>query len=415
MIDRITILGGSSVYVPEFILSLISHNLCVKEIVLTGRTERKLALVSSFCQRLVDRSGLPVKIVGTTDITQAISGAKYIINQIRVGGMQARLRDEKIPPKLGMLGDESLGAGGFANAMRTLPVLFDLNTVIEAFNPNAILINLTNPLGVVVEALTKYSKLTVVGVCDLPAILIKRLSALLRRDPRDLTIDYLGLNHMGWVQDIRMDGRSCMSRLLERIETVEDDGVDRALIQLFRMIPTRTVSLFFHQDQILKRQQECGRFRAEVLYEAERQILKLYEDKNLAEVPDLTRARNAVWYEETIVPLIKAFEDKTEREFVLCVRNDGAIRDLPDNCSVEIPVKVCKGGMRPRKMGNCPRLLRGLFLSLKESDHMTVEAVRHKSYDYALQALTINPLVSSLDGAKRFLDRIIKDEQLDLH
>ena len=415
MIERIAILGGSSVYIPELVLSIISHNLNVKEVVLIGREGPKLKLVAGFCQRLLNKSGFPAVIIATTDPSEGVAGAKYTLNHIRVGGMPARVRDEKLPPKQGMIGDESLGAGGFANAMRTLPVVLDLAARIEEVNPDTTFINLTNPMGVCVEALIKHSKLNVIGVCDLPGAYVKKMADLLRVDVSELTADYIGLNHMGWIQDIKVEGRSCMARILEHLEAEKDDGFDNALIDLFRMIPTRTTSLYFHQDEILKRQQACARFRAEVLHHAEQQILKLYQDESLCEVPELTRARNAVWYEETIVPLIVALEGKKETNTILCVRNNGAIRDLADDCSVEIPVQVSRKGIKPRKVGNCPRFLKGLFQSVKESDRLTVESVRHKSYEFALQALTINPLVPSLDAAKKYLDRIIREERLELH
>jgi len=415
VIGRITILGGSSVYTPEFILSIISHNVNVKEIVLVGRREKKLRLVSQFCQRILDNSGFPAKIVGTRDLAQGVAGAKYVLNHVRIGGMAARLRDEKLPPKYDMIGDESLGAGGFANAMRTLPVVLKQAQQIEEINPDTIFINLTNPMGMIVEALVKYSKLNVVGVCDLPRRYLKKVARILHHDPEDMWVDYIGLNHMGWIQDVKLRGRSCMGQVLEKLERHKEDGFDCELIELFRMIPTRSVSLYFHREDILKQQRSCARFRAEVLQEAEQQILKLYEDKHLCEVPDLTHERNAIWYEETIVPLIEALESREQRDMVLCVRNGESIRDLPDDCSVEIPVRVSNRGLKPRKVGSCPRFLKGLFVAVKESDRLTVEAVRHKSYEFALQALTTNPLVPSIHSAKRFLDRIIKDEQLELH
>ena len=415
MIDRITVLGGSSVYTPELVLSLVTHNVNVKEVVLFGRPGNKLPVVAKFCQRLVDRSGFPMKIVPLTELKPAVAGARYIINHVRVGGMPARARDEMAPPRQGMIGDESLGAGGFANALRTLPVVLQMAAAIEEVNPNAVYINLTNPMGVIVEALSKCSKLNVLGVCDQPGTTVKHVASALRMDPAQLQVDYIGLNHFGWIQDVKLDGRSHMARLLERLEHESNDGLDYELIELFRMVPVRTVSLFFHQDEILKRQQACGRFRAEVLHEAEQQILRLYQESGLCEIPELTRARNAVWYEDTIVPLIQTLEKKEDRETILCVRNDGAIRDLPDDCSVEVPVELGKKGAKPRKMGSCPRSLRGLFIALKECDRLTIEAVRHKSYECALQALTINPLVPSLDAAKKFLDRLIRDEHFELH
>lgn len=415
MIDRIAVLGGSSVYTPEFILSVISHNLNVKEIVLIGRDGPKLPLVSQFCQRLLNKSGFPATIVATSNVEEGVAGARYIINNIRVGGMEARLRDEKLPPKYCMIGDQGIGAGGIANALRTLPVIMNIADTIERVNPEAIFINLANPMGVIVEALIKHSKLNVIGVCDLPGTYIAKIARLLNRDPGEITVNYFGLNHMGWIQDVLIEKRSCMSQVLERIDSTADDGFDRDLISLFRIIPTKTVSLYFHADEVVKKQQNCGRFRAEILFEAEQQILKLYENEHLSDIPDLTRERNAVWYEETILPLIEALESKTEEKRVLCVKNDGAIRDLPDDCSVELQVDVSKKGIKAHKVGNCPHFLRGLFIGCKESERLTIEAVRHRSYEYALQALTINPLVPSMDTAKKYLDKIIKDERHELH
>lgn len=415
MIERITILGGSSVYTPELVLSIISKNLNVKEIVLLGQEGRKLQLVAGFCQRLINKSGFPARIIASTDVKQAVTGAKYIINHIRVGGMQARMRDEMLPPKFEMMGDENLGAGGFANAMRTLPVILNIARQIEEVNPGAVFINLTNPMGTVVEALIKYSNLKVYGACDLPGVYMRKVAQVLQENVTSLKFDYVGINHLGWIQDIKLDKRSCMSRLLEILESQEEEGFDYELIELFRMIPTRHTGTYFHRAEILKKQKACSRFRAEVLHEAEQRILKLYEDEHLYEIPDLTRQRNAVWYEETILPLIEALEDNTEHNIILCVRNGGCIRDLPEDSSVEIPTMVSKKGVEPQMVGSLPRFLRGIYIASKESDRLTVEAVRHKSKEYALQALAINPFVPSLETAKKYLERIVKDERIELH
>ena len=415
MIERITVLGGSGVYTPEFIQSVIAHNLTIKEIMLVGREGPKLPIVARFCQRLLDKSGFPIRVRFTTHVAEGVKGAQYIVNAIRVGGMQARIRDEKLPPKFGMVGDEVLGAGGFANAMRTLPVVFEIAREIEQANPDAIFINLTNPMGILVEALSRYSKLKVIGTCDLPGACVKDIAEVLQCHPNDLWVDYIGLNHVGWVQDVKIDGRSYMPLLLERLERQEADGFDHALINLFRMIPVRTVSLFYSQDEVLKKQRAGGRLRSEMLHEAEPQILALYQDEHLCDVPEPTRERNALWYQETIVPLIVALESRTEHDAILCVRNGESIRDLPEDCSVEIPVKVGKRGIRPHMAGSCPRFLKGMFTAIKESDRLTIEAARHKSYECALQALAVHPLVPSLQAARRFLDTIAKEEGLELH
>jgi 6-phospho-beta-glucosidase len=415
MIDRITVLGGSSVYTPEFVASAVSRNLNVKEIVLFGKPGRKLELVAAFCERLIKKSGFPTKITFSSDIKEAVVGAQYVLNHIRVGGMEARMRDEMLPPKLGMLGDETLGAGGFANAMRTLPIIFELAEQIEEVNPETTLINLSNPMGIIVEALIKYSNLNVVGLCDLPGTYARKVARVLQQEPEDIRVDYVGIAHLGWIQDVKMEKRSYMSKLLELIEENQEDGFDYELIDLFRMIPTRRTGVFFHRDEILKEQRSGTRFRAEILHEAEKRILKLYENKNLCDVPELTRQRNAVWYEDTILPLIEALENSHEKNIILCIKNDKSIRDLPEDCSVEVPTSVSHKGIRTHKVGSLPRFLKGMYLAAKESERLTIEAVRHKSHEYALQALTINPFVPSIDLAQKYLARIVKEEKLQLH
>lgn len=415
MIERLTVLGGSSVYIPEFIQSLISHNLMPKEVVLFGRTGKKLTTVAEFCRRIIHRSGYPAKITASTDLEEAVTGATYILNHIRVGGMAARVRDEKLPPTMGMIGDESLGAGGVSNALRTLPVILEYVERIEQVNADAIFINLTNPMGVVVEALIKQSCLKVVGVCDLPGTYVRKVASILEIPQSDLFVDFIGINHMGWIQNVRVGKKNVMYKVLEHIHTHRPDDFDYELIELFRMIPTRTVSLYFHADRILKQQKSCARFRAEVLHEAEKQILKLYEDPHLTEIPSLTHERNTVWYEQTLIPLLQALEKKKQETLILCVQNNGCIRDLPDDCSVEVSVEVSNKSITPRHVGDSPHFLKGLFQTVKESDRWLVEAVLHKSYEYALQALTINPLVPSLETARTYLDKIVQNEQLELH
>jgi len=415
VIKKIAVLGGSSVYTPEFISSVIAHNLGIKEIFLMGRTERKLKLVAGFCQRLFEKNGFPTKVVATTDVKEAVKGAKYIVNQIRVGGMMARARDEGIPPHFGMIGNESLGAGGFANAARTLPVVFKHVRKIEKFAKDATFIDLTNPISMIVEALVKHSSLSVVGICDTPMIYAQRISKALNTNVQNVWIDYFGLNHLGWIQDVKVNGRSCMERLLDRLGHKQPEGFDVELARLFRVIPTKSVSAYFRRDEILKKQKEMVKFRGEELYETEQQILSLYEDPNLCEVPELTKHRNALWYELSIVPLIGAMESAEPHDFVLCVKNNGALRGMPDDTAVEVPATVSRRGIEVKHVGESPWFLRGLLYAVKASERLAVEAIMQNSYDAALRALVINPLVPSMDAARQFLDKIIEEERLSLH
>lgn len=415
MINRLTILGGSSVYVPEFIRSLISHNLLPKEVVLYGREGSKLNTVAAFCARLIKKSGFPSIITPSTNLEEAVRGAKYVLNHVRVGGMKARVRDEKLPPTMGMIGDESLGAGGISNALRTLPVVLDFATRIEKVNPDCTFINLTNPMGVVVEAVTKKTDLRTIGICDLPGTYTAKVARLLEIPEEELFFDFIGLNHMGWIQNVRHGKQNIMYKVLDAIHEQKPDDFDYDLTELFRMIPTRTVSLYFHADRILKEQKNTALFRGEVLYEAEKQILKEYSDPHLNEIPSMTLERHTPWYEQTLIPLLHALENRKKETLILCVKNEGAIRDLPDDCSVEVPTEVSNRLLAPCHVGDSPHFLKGLFQTVKESDKWVIEAVLHKSYEYALQALTINPMVPSLETAREYLGKVMESESIELH
>ena len=415
MIKRITILGGSSVYIPEFIMSLISHNLNVREIVLYGRESEKLDVVSEFCQRLVRRTGYPGEVHKETNLESAVKDATYILNNIRVGGLKARMRDESLPPLMDMVGDDGVGAGGFSNALRTVPVVLDIAERISAVNKDALFINLTNPVGIVMQALIQRTELNAVGIVDMPASIMRTIAERLRLPVNELDFDFIGLDRLGWIQDIHADGKSVMGKAVASLLEHPADALDSEVIEIFRMIPTRSISLYFHREEVLKRQKSQTRARANVLYEAEKQILDLYRDPGLHEIPELTRARNAVWFEETIVPLFSNLESKDKGNVILSMRNDGAIRDLPDVASVEIPASVSKKGIEPRKVGDCPHFLKGLFAMVKESDRMVVEAIQHRSYDLALQSLAMNPFVPSLEKARNYLNRALEEEGVELH
>ena len=181
------------------------------------------------------------------------------------------------------------------------------------------------------------------------------------------------------------------------------------------MIPTQHAGLYFHRNEALQYQQSCARFRSQLLHDAEKRILRLYSNPALNSVPDLTRQRNPLWYEYTLVPLLNALESAETTTMVLCFQNQGAITDLPNKCSVEAPVVINKKDFKVEKVGLLPRFLKGFYCSLKESDRLAIEAACHKSYERAYQALVVNPFVPSIDKAREYLDRVIRQDNLELH
>ncbi len=415
MIDRIALNGGSGVNTPAFVASIIAKNLPVAEVALIGRSECKLNLVAAFCQRLLDKNGFPTRVIPTCSLEEGVRGASYVINQIRVGGMAARVRAERVPPCFGMIGDEGVGAGAIMNAIRSVPEVLKIAKEVEQVNPDCYFINLTNPVGILVEAIHQNTNLKVVGACNAPMFCVSKLCEILHVDPELLDVDYFGLNHFGWIQDIRANGRSQLDRLVDRIYKKQLNGFDPEIVRVFRMVPVPFVSFYFRTNALLKRQQARVKYRGEELLEMEQELLRTYQANATTELPQRLKDRNPVWYKTAVLPLISALESESSMEMICCIPNRGCIRDLDEDASIEVTTRVDKKGIVPaRQIGESPPLLKGIFNTLKTSDRLAIEAAIKRSYDLALQALAIHPLVSSIAMAEKYLEHTNQEENLGL-
>ncbi|MFC1735428.1 hypothetical protein ACFL1X_04880, partial [Candidatus Hydrogenedentota bacterium] len=224
-----------------------------------------------------------------------------------------------------------------------------------------------------------------------------------------------GLNHIGWFQDVRYCGKSVMDRVLETMARRKPNGFDVQLIELFRMVPTGSVSFFFRGDAVVRQQKEKNKYRGEELHELEQAILELYKNESLTDIPDLVRERRVSWYENSIVPLLAALTSQRTRELIVCTRNNGCLRGMPNDSIVETTATVSSDGIGIcKRVGESPAFLKGIFYSVKASERLTLEAIENQSYNKALRALAIHPLVPSLGLAHAYLDRIIEEENFVL-
>ncbi|MBP2020139.1 alpha-galactosidase/6-phospho-beta-glucosidase family protein [Symbiobacterium terraclitae] len=215
---KIAIFGGGSSYTPEIIEGFIVRHatLPVREIHLVdipaGR--EKLQIVGALAQRMVRKAGLDIRIVLTEDKDAAIEGADFVTTQLRVGLLEARIKDERIPLKYGTIGQETNGAGGMFKALRTIPVVLDIARRMERLAPGAKLINFANPSGIVTEAVLKHSKVDVMGLCNVPIGMKMNIAKLLDVDPSRVDIDFAGLNHLVWGLNVRLDGKDVKKQVL---------------------------------------------------------------------------------------------------------------------------------------------------------------------------------------------------------
>ena len=290
VIPRLTVLGGSSIYIPVLVSALMHRNVKVREVVLVGRNEEKLEIVSRFCKKLVENVGYPLKISSTLSLEEGIEDASVILNHIRVGGLLTRISHERLPLKYNMIGDESFGAGSFSNACCTLPLIMEIGKKIKDINPDAFFINMTNPMGLVVDTLTRYMGLDkVIGICENIPSYRRKFAEWLKVGEKQISIQYIGLYHIGVICDVLVKGKSRIQELVEKISETSFtmSEVEKEIIRCFHIIPSRALSIYFNREKYLAEQKKATRLRSEILYERESKILNLYKQDTIDTIPSI--------------------------------------------------------------------------------------------------------------------------------
>jgi len=382
----------------------------------------KLKTVGAIVSKMVAQ-GLPdVKVTTTTDRIEAIKGSAFILCQIRVGGLEGRVLDEKIPLKYEVIGQETVGPGGFAMALRTLPVMYSIAQDIKEHAPEAWLINYSNPSGMVAGMLAKYTDINAISICDVP-IGIQHFVASLLKLPRDkVKLDYVGLNHMGWFRKIFVDGKDIMPMIREMgrttdvidmlptddEKTIEESGMMVRIFNKLGLIPSPYLQYYYLGRESLKKQMEAGKTRGEVVQGVERELLEHFEEVVREKDAHLWKSRGGQWHSELMVGMLSAiFNDKGE-EYTVNVINNGAVPGMPDEACVEIPCIIDKRGARPLRAQRPDPDMLGLMQLVAAYENLTVEAAMEGSYSKALRALNLNPLVPSLEVAELILNDYIE-------
>lgn len=422
---KIVTIGGGSSYTPEFVEGLIKRydELPVRELWLVDieAGKEKLEIVGNLAKRMVKKANIPMDVHLSLDRREALKDADFVTTQLRVGLLDARIKDERIPLQYEMIGQETNGAGGLFKALRTIPVLMEIAEEIQELCPNAWLINFTNPAGIVTEALINYSKhKKVIGVCNVPVHMKMIFARLMNVPPEQVLIKFAGLNHMSYGLDIVVNGESCLDEALELISDPEQQFSmkniapipwEPAFIKALGFIPSPYHRYFYKTKEILQKQLEefkRGTIRAEVVKELEKDLFDLYRDENLAIKPPQLEKRGGAYYSDVACNLISSiYNDKGDIQ-TLNVRNNGAITDLPDDAVVEVNCVVTKQGPIPLTVGSLPVAINGLIQQIYSFTKLAIEAAVTGSYEKALLALCINPLITNDIDAKKILDEMLE-------
>ncbi|EAD2182154.1 6-phospho-beta-glucosidase [Listeria monocytogenes] len=422
---KIATIGGGSSYTPELIEGFIKRQdeLPVRELWLVdveaGR--EKLEIVGNLVKRMVEKAGVDMEVHLTLDREEALKDADFVTTQLRVGLLDARVKDERIPNSYGVVGQETNGPGGMFKGLRTIPVILDICKDMERLCPDAWLINFANPAGMVTEAVLRYSnQKKVVGLCNGPIGIERNIAETLGVDVSEIYVEFVGLNHMVFAKTVYHNGKDVTKDVVFKmtedeagssLKNINATGWDKTFLRTLNMIPIDYLRYYWQTKQQLEDQArayaEHGT-RAEVVKKVEAELFELYKQEELAEKPKQLEQRGGAYYSEAACNLINSiYNDKRDIQIVN-TRNNGAILDIDPDSAVETNCVITRQGPIPLASGRLPIAINGIIQEIKTFERLTAEAAVTGDYDKALLAMTINPLTPSESVAREMLDELLE-------
>jgi len=424
---KIVTIGGGSSYTPELIEGFIKRKgeLPIGELWLVDIEDgkEKLEIVGAMAKRMVKAAGLDWKVNLTLDRREALKDADFVSTQFRVGLLDARIKDERIPLSHGIIGQETNGAGGMLKAFRTVPVILDIIKDMKELCPKAWLVNFTNPSGMITEAAIKYGGWErTVGLCNVPIRYVMMCSEVLGIPQDDLFFKFAGLNHFHYHRVWDKEGNERTAEIIEKLynpeKAVEITGMTNIKdikfmyqqIEDLGILPCSYHRYYYITDDMLKAELEDyakNETRAEVVKKTEAELFELYKDPKLDYKPEQLTKRGGTYYSDAACELIASIYNDKKTEMVVSTRNNGAITDLPYDCIVEVSSIITASGPKPISWGSFEPEPRGMVQLMKAMEQATIEAAVTGKYGKALHAFTINPLVPSGKIAKTVLDELL--------
>lgn len=407
---KVAVIGGGSTYTPELVEGFANRGdrVRIDELVLLDIDRERLGVVGGLADRMLRKTGWSGRLVLTGDRDEALEGVHYVICQLRVGGNQARLVDETLPLRFGCIGQETTGPGGFAKALRTVPVVLELaEETAKRSAPGAWFIDFTNPTGLVTQALLDEGH-RALGLCNVGIGLQRRLAAHFGVGPERVELEHVGLNHLSWERAVRVDGVDRLPELLERdaASIAEEVEMPPELVRALGAIPSYYLRYYYLADEVLEHQR-THKTRAEQVLEIEAGLLEMYRDPSLEEKPKLLEQRGGAFYSEAAAQLVASLEAGAGDVQIVDLRNEGAIPNLPDDAVVEVAARVDRDGAHSLPVAPLEPEMLGLVEHVKAYELLTIRAAVSGDRTVALKALMTNPLVRDHGTAAPLLDALL--------
>lgn len=424
---KIVTIGGGSSYTPELMEGFINryHELPIRELWLTDieSGEEKLDIIFALCQRMIEKSGHPIRLYKTLDRREALHGADFVTTQFRVGQLCARELDETIPLSHGVLGQETNGPGGLFKGLRTIPIIFDIIRDVQELAPDAWLISFTNPAGMVAEAVSQHTDFKkFIGVCNVPvAMKMQAVKALAPHQDDKIEMDLFGLNHLVFMSDLRVNNESRFTELLRQViensgentvKNIIDLGFDPDFIAGLGLIPCPYLRYYYKEKEMLAIEMGeyyKGETRASQVKKIEASLFEKYRDESLNIKPKELDERGGAYYSDAACEIINAIYNDKNSEHYVNICHAGHVQNIPHDWVVEISCRIGKDGAKPvERITTFDEKVLGLIYSIKSFERATIRAALSGNYQDLILAMNLNPLVHSDQDAKKIADELLR-------
>ncbi len=411
---KIAVIGGGSTYTPELVEGLALWNLSggPTEVVLHDLDDHRLEMVTAFCGRMASHLHSKLSVTAARTLDEAIANAAFVVLQIRVGGQRERHNDILMGLERDLIGQETTGVGGFAKALRTIPVALEIARRVRDVNPGAWIINFTNPSGIITEAICRFATTRCVGLCNVPKEFQMDVARHMRVEPEEVELDWVGLNHLGWARRILVQGNDVLGYLIKALDSdygprnIPDLEYPDGFLAHLRMLPSSYVRYYYLPETMLTELKQRRRSRAEEVMELEEQLIEYYADGANVLKPVLLTERGGAWYSRIAVEVMTALTREEPATMIVNTLNLGSIEGLPGDACVEIPASVSRKGVVPHRVGEVEEAIMGLIRHVKSYERLTIEAAVGRDERKGLLALLNNPLVPSAEKAMDVLEAV---------
>ena len=403
---KLAVIGAGSTYTPELVSGLAA--LDVEELALHDIADERREVVGAHARRLLARTGFGGRLEITGDLVRGLDGADFVLIQIRVGGQEARLRDETLPLPCGCIGQETTGPGGFAKALRTVPVVLEVAEAVRKHaKPDAWIIDFTNPVGIVTRALLEAGH-RAVGLCNVAIGFQRNFATMLGVAPEQVALGHVGLNHLTWERSITVDGVDRLPGLLaDRLPALaEEVELPPHLLELLGVVPSYYLRYYYAHDEVLHEQLNSPT-RADAVQEVERRLLELYADPSVNEKPAELAKRGGAFYSEAAVDLMSSLVSNRGDVQVVNLRNDGSLPFRPDDHVIEVPARITSAGLKAEPIAALDDDIRGLISAVAGYERLALDAAVHGGRDRVLRAMQAHPLVLQYERAEKLTDLLL--------